>query len=113
MFLQVGVLHGESGSWSQTGVGLMFSAGTPSARLPLCGNEANGVERKVKPEAVGWKTKCAAETVEDKVACGAFSLWCILRKEKYLVCTGELYGMLPRAVHRMARHHRAVSEMPQ
>lgn len=53
----------------------MFSAGTQSARLPLCGNEANGVERKVKPEAVGWKTKCAAETVEDKVACGAFSLW--------------------------------------
>lgn len=52
----------------------MFSAGTPSARLPLCGNGANGVERKVKPQAAGWKTKCAAETVEDKVACGAFSL---------------------------------------
>lgn len=26
----------------------------------------------MKPEAVKWKTKCAAETVEDKVACGSF-----------------------------------------
>lgn len=25
----------------------LLSAGTPGARLPLCGNEANGVERKV------------------------------------------------------------------
>lgn len=47
-------------------------------------------EESVKPEAVGWKTKRAAETGEDKVACGASFA---------AVCTAERYGMSPRAGH--------------
>lgn len=90
--------HRESGSRSQTGVQAhVFSRDAGREAATLQERSQWSREESVKPEAVGWKTECAAETVENKVACGAFFLAAVFfffgRRKKASLRTGELYGI--------------------